>query len=289
MVAVLGEANVGKSTLINALVGHKVSIVSPKVQTTRQRIMGILCHNNTQIVFVDTPGLFTTENPTLLEKRMVRNVWQASREADVLMIMLDVNVSYEYNEGILDRLWKEALPIIVVWNKVDRLKDKSELFEMTAKIREKYPLVRDVLMISALKHEGLEQVMPMLENFCRDGSWLYPEDQWTSSPLRTWSSEITREQLYLLLKHELPYETYIETERFKENSHKCKVYQSIVVAKESQKPIIIGKQGSMLKMIGQRARQELKKQLGIPVQLFLFVKVKSDWMANSSILDAIDI
>ena len=282
-VAVLGRPNAGKSTLVNTIIGHKVSIVSPKVQTTRRRVLGIQIKGNTQLILVDTPGLF--EPKKSLEKAIVKEAWSAPKDADVILYMIDVTRSDVEKDFALIAKLPKNIPLCIAFNKVDVIAKEKLL----RKLDEFNTLDRAnaFFMISASKNQGIDDVIEKLIGFLPEGPWLFDEDQISDAPLRLWASEITREQIFLQLQEELPYEICVETEGyelFKNGS--VKISQAIVVAKDGQKAIVLGKQGSRIKDISQRARLQMEHYLGHPVHLFLFVKVEESWMDKPRFLKA---
>jgi GTP-binding protein Era len=286
-VAILGLPNAGKSTLINQMVGHKVSIVSPKVQTTRRQILAITVHAQSQIILVDTPGIFDCGEKRL-DKAMVDTAWMASKDADINLVLLDVNSkSFAGVNKIIDNI-KTRSPIFLVLNKIDTVK-REKLLEIVEHFKDNKKIEK-VFMISALYNDGVHDILSTIGNLLPDSPWLYPDDQLTNLPQRIWSAEITREQLYMQLQHELPYETYVETETWEEfNNGSIKIRQAIIVARDGQKGIILGKNGSKIKNIGKAARQELQNLLGKEIHLILFVKVMEDWISKPWAVQAIGI
>lgn len=280
-VAILGEPNAGKSTLVNQIVGSKVSIVSPKVQTTRRRILGIAIREETQLILMDTPGIFIPRRS--LEKTMVKTAYETAQDADCTILLVDASKqNFEGTHQILEKLG-ENRSLILVLNKIDLI-EPSRLLQIVADLS-KYPQITDTFMISALRNDGVEDLVRLLVNKMKEGPWHYPEDQLTDLPMRMWAAEITREQLILQLRQELPYETYVETEKWEQfNNGSVKINQAIVVAREAQKPIILGKKGQQIKNISMRARLEMEELLGHPVHLILFVKVKDNWMEKPALL-----
>lgn len=281
-VAVLGEPNAGKSTLINQLVGQKVSIVSHKVQTTRQRILGIAMIGESQIVLIDTPGIFSPKKR--LDRAMVSVAWEAGRDADVVMILVDVSEKKQTrSHEIVTKAIANINPnqrLYLILNKIDTL-DKTKLLSLTSDFA-KYERVDQLFMLSALTGDGVGDLQNKLAQEVPEGPWLFPEDQISDLPQRLWASEITREQLYHKLHQELPYETYVETEAWEEfDNGSVKIQQVIYVNRDSQKSIILGRKGQMIKSLSQSARTELSELLERPVHLFLYVKVAENWAERS--------
>lgn len=279
-VAILGRPNAGKSTLTNHMVGSKVSIVSPKVQTTRQKVTGIAMHGDAQMILLDTPGIFEAKKS--LEVAIVNNAYAVLQEADVFLVLVDVtDKNFEKSVQIIERIPLNRKCLIAL-NKIDRVQPE-QLLKMIERLKE-YPQIADIYMISALKGDGVTELLDKIATLLPASEWLYPEDEITDVPTRLWAAEITREKLYTLLQHELPYETYVETESYETfDNGSVKISQVIVIARDSQKPIIIGKGGSMLKKIGQTARLEMQRLLGQRIHLKLFVKVRENWMDKKSI------
>ncbi len=277
-VAVLGEPNAGKSTLINQLVGQKVSIVSPKVQTTRQRILGIAMSQGSQIVLIDTPGIFLPKKR--LDRAMVAVAWDAGKDADIVMVLVDVGEKDQRRSHYILKQLNEnpskTQKLFLILNKVDTV-DKPSLLDLATEFGQ-YDRIDRTFMISALSGDGVTDLLSVLTQGMPEGPWLFPEDQVSDLPQRLWASEITREQLYHQLHQELPYETYVETEAWEEfDNGSVKINQVIFVNRDTQKSIILGKRGSMIKAISQAAREELSVLLDRPVHLFLHVKVAENW------------
>lgn len=275
-VAVIGEPNVGKSTLINALVGSKVTIVSPKVQTTRHRILGVVIEDQTQIILVDTPGIFA-DPKRRLEKAMVRSAWDSLRDADGILFLVDVSKkSLDESEKILNHLEQYKTKVAIALNKIDLL-PKEKLLEIAQKLSK--PWVDKVFMISALKNHGVQDIKTYWANNLPEGPWLFPEDQLSDLPERLLASEITREEIFHRLHDELPYAIWVETESWEEfKNGSVKIHQTIFVQRESQRAIVLGKGGRQIKSIGAAARRQLNEILERPVHLFLQVKVKEKWI-----------
>ncbi len=281
-IAILGAPNAGKSTLLNQLVGSKISIVSPKVQTTRFRVRGICMEGQAQLIFVDTPGIF--QGKGAFEKSMVEEAWAGLADADAVLVLVDALKGLsEDTLHILDRLEKrlpkKKLPACIALNKIDAV-EKPELITL-AQACAKYSAFEQIFMISALKNDGVRDLRAWLARHMPEGQFLYPEDQLSDLPLRLLAAEITREKLFYQLRHELPYSLTVETEAWEHRkSGTVAISQAILVQRESQKMIILGKGGQMLKKIGTSARIELEKQLDAKVLLKLFVKVDADWQGR---------
>ena len=279
-VAIVGAPNVGKSTLLNRLVGTKVSIVSPKVQTTRSRILGICIEGPAQVIFIDTPGIFKPRRR--LDRAMVAAAWGGARDADDILLLVDANlvVSRRGLDGdtrtIIKRLKKSERKVTLAINKVD-LVAKPKLLEMAAEL-DATGVFPDIFMISAEKGDGVPDLMAFLSARVPAGPWLFPEDQISDMPGRLTAAEITREKLYLQLHQELPYAAAVETEDWKEQDDgSVRIEQIIYVERPTQKAIVLGKGGARIKALGQAAREELEQIFERRVHLFLFVKVREKW------------
>jgi GTP-binding protein Era len=274
-IALIGAPNVGKSTLINALVGSKVAIVSHKVQTTRALLRGIATAGCSQLVFIDTPGIFAPRRR--LERAMVTNAWAGAHDADIVGVLIDARAGLDHEtDAILDRLVGAAQPKILLINKID-LVEKSNLLGI-AKIANERLAFAATFMVSALTGDGVADVRRWLAAHVPEGPWHYPEDQITDAPLRQLAAEITREKLYLRLHQELPYQSTVETDLWKERKDgSVRIEQTIYVERESQRKIVLGKGGQTIKAIGADARREIADMLETPVHLFLFVKVRERW------------
>lgn len=278
-IAIVGRPNAGKSTLLNALLGQKIAAVSPKAQTTRQRLIGIVMVGQSQLVFTDTPGLFTAAAKNKLESAMLESVWESVAGADVILLLLDASQKnvLDKNADLITRLADQKTPVFVVLNKVDAVSPRDALLPLAARAQQELPQA-EIFMTSALKHDGLASLKERLADRLPLGPWLYPEDDLTTAPLRALAAELTREQLYLTLGAELPYDATVVPETWEETaSGQVRIGQAIVVARDSQKAIVIGKGGQKLKEIGSAARAEIAALLGAPVHLQLFVKVTADW------------
>ena len=271
-VAVVGAPNAGKSTLVNALVGQKVAIVSPKAQTTRARIMGIAIQDQTQILLVDTPGIFAPKRR--LDRAMVAAAWTGAQDADLVLLVIDA--SERVREDVLAGLEKRHQPLFLVLNKVDLVK-KPELLnlatDLTARLNPD-----QVFMISATQGDGVPDLKQALADVMPPGPWLYPEDELSDATDRMIAAELTREQVVNQLYPELPYATAVETETWSDRADgSTEIRQQILVERDSQKAIVIGKGGQRLKAIGAAAREQIAQHLGRPVHLFLHVKVNPKW------------
>jgi GTPase len=281
LVAVVGAPNAGKSTLVNALVGQKVAIVSPKAQTTRARLMGIAIEGAAQILLVDTPGLF--EPRRRLDRAMVAAVWEGAKGADLIVLVIDAERGLHKGiEAILERLAERREPKLLVLNKVDKTK-KDKLLALTATVSERLDFT-DIFMVSATTGDGVGDLKAALAAQMPDGPWLFPEDQVSDATDRMLAAEVTREQLYLKLHAELPYASAVDTEKYEERKDgSVAIHQQILVARATQRAIVLGKGGAMIRAIGEAARAELAQLLGRKVHLFLHVKVKPDWEEDRSL------
>ena len=274
-VALIGAPNAGKSTLINRAVGTKVSIVSRKVQTTRMLVRGIALEGQAQIIFVDTPGIFAPKRR--LDRAMVATAWGGAGDADVVALLVDARKpDAEESVAILDSLAKVKAEKVLILNKIDTVQAES-LLATAAKLNES-GLFSDTFMISALKGHGVDKLVARLGEMMAPGPWLYPEDQVSDAPLRSLAAEITREKLFERLHDELPYQSHVETELWKEQPDgSARVEQTIYVTRDSHKKIVIGEGGRTIKSIGSAARKEIIEAAEHNVHLFLFVKVRPDW------------
>lgn len=273
-IAVLGAPNAGKSTLVNRIVGTKVSIVSPKVQTTRARVMGIALQGRTQLVFIDTPGIF--EPRRRLDRAMVAAAWGGAGDADISLLLVDADKGIDSNTAkIIERMKVEHKRAHLVLNKVDKVA-KPKLLELTARLKD--GPFDEIFMISALDGSGVDDLVTFLAGQMPEGPWHFPEDQVSDMTERLLAAEITREKLYLQLRQELPYSTTVETETWEEfDNGSVKIEQVIFVERDSQKSIILGKNGQMIKQLGADSRKDLEEILDRRVHLFLFVKVREKW------------
>lgn len=275
-VALIGAPNAGKSTLLNRLVGQKLAIVTPKVQTTRALIRGIACEGPAQLIFVDTPGIFAPRRR--LDRAMVGTAWGSAHDADAVALLIDARKGLaEDDEAILRRLADVRTPAkVLALNKVD-LVAKPALLALAQMLNERAAFAA-TFMISALSGDGVDDLKKWLATQVPRGPWLYPEDQISDAPLRQLAAEITREKLYLRLHQELPYQSTVETEVWKElRDGSVRIEQTIYVERDSQRKIVLGKDGRAIRAIGAAARAEIAKAIEQPVHLFLFVKVREGW------------
>ena len=279
-VAVIGAPNAGKSTLVNALVGQKVAIVSPKAQTTRARLMGIAIADTSQILLVDTPGIF--EPRRRLDRAMVAAAWTGAQDADLILLVIDA--SDRIRDELLEGLEKREHPLFLVLNKVDLLK-KEKLLALAVDLTQRLG-PEQVFMISATQGDGVPDLKAALATAMPSGPWLYPEDVVSDATDRMVAAELTREQLVNQLHQELPYATAVETETWEDRTDGSTVIrQQILVERDSQKAIVIGKGGRRLKALGAAAREEIAQHLGRPVHLFLHVKVDEKWAESREIYE----
>jgi len=274
-VALIGAPNAGKSTLLNALVGAKISIVTPKVQTTRALIRGIAIEGASQLIFVDTPGIFAPRRR--LDRAMVGSAWGSAQDAEIVALLIDAHKGVQEDEQTILRGLADVRALkVLVLNKVD-LVEKSKLLTLAQALNERTPLAA-TFMISARSGDGVADLKSFFASHVPPGPWLYPEDQISDAPLRQLAAEITREKLYLRLHQELPYQSTVETEVWKElKDGSVRIEQTIYVERMSQRKIVLGKGGQTIKAIGAEARREIADIAEQPVHLFLFVKVREAW------------
>src|SRR3954465_15745497 len=274
-IALIGAPNAGKSTLINALVGSKVAIVTPKVQTTRTLLRGIAMEGSAQLVFLDTPGIFAPRRR--LDRAMVTTAWGGAHDADIVAVLIDAKSGLNDDaEALLKKLEEVRQPKVLILNKVD-LVEKAKLLAM-AQAANEAARFEATFMISATKGDGVADVRQWLAAHVPAGPWHYPADEVSDAPVRQLASEITREKLYLRLHQELPYQSTVETEQWTERKDgSVRIEQTIYVERESQRKIVLGKGGQTIKAIGVDARREIAQVLEQPVHLFLFVKVREGW------------
>jgi GTP-binding protein Era len=277
-VAVIGAPNAGKSTLVNALTGAKVSIVSHKAQTTRARIRAIAVEGGAQIVFIDTPGIFAPRRA--LDRAMVKAAWAGLEEADLALLLVDARAGItEEVEKLVERLAEVKTPVVLVLNKVD-LVERPSLLALARDLNAQGRFTA-TFMVSALTGDGLADLARFAFAAMPEGPWLYPEDQVADFPTRFLASELTREQVFARLHDELPYASTVETEGWRELADgSVRIEQVIYVERDSQRRIVLGEKGRTIKSIGQAARAGIAEALGRPVHLFLFVKVRKNWSAD---------
>ena len=274
-VALIGAPNVGKSTLVNALVGSKVTIVSRKVQTTRALIRGILIENHAQIILVDTPGIFMPKRR--LDRAMVSTAWSGAHDADLVCVLLDAREGLdEEADAILTKLGTVRHDKILVLNKID-LVPREKLLALAKAANDRIAFAR-TFMVSALSGDGVDDLRHTLAAMVPPGPFHYPEDQMSDAPMRHLAAEITREKIFRQLHQELPYQSTVETDSWVERKDKSiRIEQTIFVERESQRKIVLGKGGATIKSIGAESRKEIAEIVGVPVHLFLFVKVRENW------------
>ncbi len=274
-VALLGAPNAGKSTLLNYLVGAKVSIVTPKVQTTRTRVLGLTIRDNAQIVFVDTPGIFQPKRR--LDRAMVAAAWAGAADADIVVLLVDAQKGVTQDaRRIVEGLEKAGRKAILALNKIDLVR-RDKLLELADALNES-GVFTDIFMISATTGDGVEDLAKTFVERLPEGPWLYPEDQLSDMAERHLAAEVTREKLFLKLHQELPYALTVETEEWQDKPDgSVRIAQIIYVQRDTQKSIVLGKGGQMIKTVGAAARADLEEMMGCRVHLFLFVKVREKW------------
>ena len=273
--AVIGAPNAGKSTLVNALVGAKVSIVTHKAQTTRARMRGIAIAGKSQIVLVDTPGIFKPKRR--LDRAMVETAWTEAREAEVAVLVVDAARGFDdLVDPILEHARELKIPLVLALNKVDKI-HKEKLLSLAEEASKRLQL-DGLFMISALSGDGVEDLREYLANRMPPGPWLFPEDQIADAPLRQWAAEVTREKMFLRLHEEIPYSSTVETTDWKQlKNGAIRIDQTIFVERESQRKIVLGAKGQAIKQISMEARREIAEGIETQVHLFLFVKVRENW------------
>ena len=274
-VAVVGRPNVGKSTLVNAILGHKISIVTPKPQTTRHRILGVDSKQDRQIIFVDTPGIHRKAGKAM-NRMMNRTAANALIDADIVLFMTEANRWTAEDQNVLQRLESTSAPVMALLNKTDKVHPKEMLLRALAEMAERYNFA-EVMPISAKREDNLDRLMKILPGFLPESAPLFPEDMITDRSQSFRAAEIIREKLMLCLHQEVPYGLTVQVERYTEDEAGIEIHAMVWVERDSQKGIVVGKNGSVLKKVGRAARLELKAQAGIPVHLELWVKVKDNW------------
>jgi GTPase len=283
VVAVIGAPNAGKSTLVNQLVGQKVAIVSAKAQTTRARLLGIALADETQIILADTPGIFAPKRR--LDRAMVHAAWEGAQSADAIVLVVDPIKQRRHElEPLLESLKDRPERKLLVLNKVDA-SAKEPLLALAQDLTGKVDFA-EVFFVSALTGDGVPELKAHLAALMPEGPWHYPEDQVSDASERLLAAEVTREQLYQQLHEELPYDSAVRPESYQQRKDgSIEIHQQIVVGRDSQKPIVLGKRGARIKAIGEAARKELSEMLGVPVHLFLHVKVDQNWADSREIYE----
>lgn len=289
-VALMGPPNAGKSTLLNALLGQKVTIVTPRPQTTRNQIVGILSDEESQIIFMDTPGMAQVRGR--LSKTMIQAAWQSMAQADMVVMLLDGDLYIRKPEFLEkdtatlgDAVAQEERPVCIVVNKVDLFSDKSKMLPLLTRIHELWPKA-EIFPVSALRREGLEELKNLLRKFLPEGPAQFPEDQLSTAPVRFMTSEIIREKLFMHLKQEVPYSVAVDIEHWEEDEERGQalIHATIYVARPTHKAMVIGRAGASIKEIGTQARMEIQELLGSKVHLELWVKVRENWTEDLGFL-----
>ncbi|MCX6617283.1 MAG: GTPase Era [Acidobacteria bacterium] len=285
-VAILGRPNVGKSTLLNALVGSKIAIVTDKPQTTRNRIQGVVHQPNAQIIFLDTPGIHRAD--TRMNQRMMAEVREALKGCDLLLLMVDASrESGTGDQQALAMVQKLAIPAFLLPNKIDLLANKESLLPLIDRYRQQHPFA-EIIPISAIAADGLQTLVERILAALPEGPQYFPPEYLTDQPARFLAAEIIRERVIALTRHELPYATMVLVDRFEEKPNLLRIHAAVFAERPGQKAILIGVRGEMMKKIGTQAREELEKRFGQKVYLELFVKVRPAWRENPRFLRAID-
>lgn len=290
-VALMGPPNAGKSTLLNSYLGQKVAIVSPRPQTTRNQITGILSGKDAQVIFMDTPGIHQMRGK--INRLLLQSAWQAMEGADVLGVILDADL-YAKKPEYLDKdisplreaVAAESRPVFVIANKVDLLGDKSRLLPLLEKLHTLWPKA-EIFPVSALKSEGMPALLAAVKKALPEGEAQFPEDQLSTLPMRFMTAEIIREKLFLSLRQELPYSTAVDIEAWEEEAERVTIHAVIYVGRSSHKSIVIGHAGRNIKQVGQTARKEIMELLGRKVLLELWVKVKENWGEDAAFLHSL--
>jgi GTP-binding protein Era len=275
LISIIGKPNAGKSTLLNRIIGQKISIVTRKAQTTRSMIRGILTEGDSQLIFIDTPGIFEAKKK--LDKAMVRAAWSSVAGADFVLIMVDALYGIEEELGrFLQKVKSQQIKTIIIFNKAD-LVSEEKIAELEQEIFKQFGEIKS-FSLSALKGDGCLDLIGYLQDSAPIGPWHYAQDEITTAPMRFLASEITREQLFLNLHDELPYNLMVETEKWEEfRDGSVKINQVVYVARDMHKIIVLGKDGATIKKISENSRRNIGQALDIKVHLFLFVKVREDW------------
>ncbi|MFT7145062.1 MAG: GTP-binding protein Era [Alphaproteobacteria bacterium] len=285
-VAIIGAPNAGKSTLMNLFVGQKIAIVSPKVQTTRVNMRGILTRDNTQYIFVDTPGIYKPDNKRLLDRSMVSAAWQAGGDSDVILLLVDSRSGFNDRVmAIVDKLKESKVktPIFLAFNKIDAI-EKEFLLPLLVEAQE-MDIFKEIFLISAQENDGADAMLEHFSKYLPESPYLYDEDHLTDVPMRLLAAEITREKAFRLLNQEIPYGLAVETVNYEtKDDGSVRIDQNILVERDGHKIIVIGKSGQKIKDIGQKSRKELCELLGCKVHLFLKVKVNDKWANSQSFM-----
>lgn len=278
IIVIAGRPNVGKSTFLNKVIGEKISITSPKAQTTRENVRGIHTNENTQLIFVDTPGIAPAKSK--LSKLVNANAWSGVYEAESILFFLDAKKGLlDEDLNLLNDFRKENFEhFYMVINKSDKV-PKGKIAQMLMKLQE-YDFIEEFFITSALKGKNVDVVLQKLESDSKEQPWLFSEEEITDVPVQKFAEDLTREKLFIRLQQELPYSINIETESWKDTEEKIVIHQAIIVLRESHKSMVIGNSGSLIKQVGTDARKELERILNKKVDLFLFVKVREKWIDN---------
>jgi GTP-binding protein Era len=277
-VAVVGRPNVGKSTLINTILGSKISIVTPKPQTTRHRILGVSSHPAFQAIYIDTPGLHRKAGKAM-NRMMNRTATNALMDADVIMFVTEANRWTEEDQDVLERLQRTSAPVIAVMNKIDKVHPREMLLQALAEMSARYEFT-EVVPISARSNDNVDRLTELVPGFLPESPPLYPEEMITDRSQNFRIAEVVREKLTLALRQEVPYGLTVQVERFERDDNGIAINAIIWIDRDSQKGIVVGKGGNVLKKVGRAARLELKAEFGVPVHLELWVKVKDNWSDN---------
>jgi GTP-binding protein Era len=284
-VAVVGRPNVGKSTLINAVIGQKISIVTPKPQTTRHRILGVHTEDPCQIIFVDTPGLHRSAGRAM-NRLMNRTAASAAADADLVLFVSEAGRWHDEDQDVLERLSKSKIPVIAVVNKIDRVQPRERLLEVLSQMGERYDFA-EIVPLSALRKDNLDSLLQLIPGFLPESEYLFDADAVTDRSQSFLAAEIIREKLTLQLRQELPYGLTVQIEQYAVEEAGVTIHAVIWVERSSQKGMVVGKGGSLLKKVGRAARLELKSDLGVPVHLEMWVKVKDNWVDNEKDLQSL--
>lgn len=286
-VALVGAPNAGKSTLTNTLLGQKLSITSPKIQTTRNSIKAIIVEKEKQLILIDTPGIFIPKEDKILERLIVKSAWQGLRQANHICFLIDATTGLNpQNYNILQDLLKETPNITVIITKIDLIK-KPKILEIIAKLSQLS--ITEIFPVSSTTKDGIDKIKNYLLQKCQNLNWPYDENEITDAPTKFLACEITREKLFEHLNQELPYSLTVKTDDFQIlDNGQIKIHQSIYVLKESQKKIILGKNGQRIKQISIKAKEDISNLVNHKIHLYLFIKVKSNWMNNIDSFEKID-